>query len=110
MSVPRSVSRSRAAPDIVRAMDLERLRARMPLVVFLLLALVCLALVGFACACLTDQPALAIERALQGPALAPGVIAIWSVMLVVLLASSATGAALLPRGRASPALLQRFLL
>lgn len=94
---------------MVSDVELARLRRRMPLVVFLLLALVCLALIGFACACLTDQPAVAIERALQGPALAPGVIAVWSVLLVVLLASSATGAVTLPRGRASPALLQRFL-
>lgn len=90
-------------------MELGRLRGRMPLVAFVLLALVCLALIGFACACMTDQPAVAIERALQGSALAPAVITVWSVMLVVLLASSATGAPTLPRGRASPALLQRFL-
>ena len=81
----------------------------MPLVVFLLLALVCLALIGFACACLSDQPAAAIERALQGPALAPAVIAVWAAMLVTLLGSTATAMVALPRGRASPALLQRFL-
>jgi hypothetical protein len=88
--------------------ELARLRRRMPLVVFLLLALVCLALIGFACACLTDQPALAIERALQGPALAPAVVAVWAVLLAVLFPAAA-GAVALPRGRASPALLQRFL-
>jgi hypothetical protein len=81
----------------------------MPLVVFLLLALVCLALLGFACACLSDQPTLAIERALQAPALAPAVIAVWSAVFAALFAA-ATGVAPLPRERASPALLQRFLL
>lgn len=80
----------------------------MPLVVFLFLALLCLALIGFACACLTDQPALAIERALQTPALAPAVIAVSTAVLAALLTASRT-AAVLPRERASPALLQRFL-
>jgi hypothetical protein len=94
---------------MVSDVELARLRSRMPLVVFLLLALVCLVLIGFACACLTDQPAAAIERALQGAALAPAVIAVWSIALAVVLASTMTGAVTLPRGRASPALLQRFL-
>lgn len=89
--------------------ELRRLRARMPLVVFLLLALVCLALLGFACACLTDQPALAIERALQGPALAPAVIAVLPSIFAALLVAGVTDAVVLPRERASPALLQRFL-
>jgi hypothetical protein len=80
----------------------------MPLVVFLLLTLLCLALIGFACACLSDQPALAIERAIQSPALAPAVIAVWTAVFAVLLVAG-TRAALLPRERASPALLQRFL-
>ena len=78
-------------------------------VVFLLVAVVCLALLGFACACLTDQPALAIERALQGPALAPGVLAVWALLLAVLVPAAAA-AVVLPHPRASPALLQRFLL
>jgi hypothetical protein len=89
--------------------SLARLRARMPLVVFLLLALLCLALIGFACACLSDQPALAIERALQAPALAPAVIAAWTAMLVVLAGAGLAGVVPVPRERASPALLQRFL-
>jgi hypothetical protein len=87
---------------------LFRLRARLPLLVFLLLALVCLALIGFACACLSDQAALAIERALQAPALAPALIAVWSTLLAALLAAGQV-AVQPPRQRASPALLQRFL-
>jgi hypothetical protein len=80
----------------------------MPVAVFLLLALICLALIGFACACLTDQPALAIERAMQTPALAPAVVAVWTAAFAAVLATS--GAAIvLARERASPALLQRFL-
>ena len=65
---------------------------------------------GFACACLSDQPALALERAVQAPALAPAVVELWPAIVFGLF-----GAALLvyspvaARGRASPAVLQRFL-
>ena len=45
-------------------MSLQALRGRMPLLAFILLAVVCLALVGFACACLSDHPVQALERAL----------------------------------------------
>ena len=82
----------------------------MPLVVFILLAIVCLALLGFACACLSDQPAAAVERAVQAPALAPALIELWPALLF-----GAFAAGLLvftpvtARGRASPAVLQRFL-
>jgi hypothetical protein len=82
----------------------------MPLLVFILLALLCLGLLGFACACLTDQPAVALERAMQAPALAPTVVELWPAILF-----GVFGAALLvywpvaARGRASPVMLQRFL-
>ncbi|MGH2716216.1 MAG: hypothetical protein ACRDM7_20500 [Thermoleophilaceae bacterium] len=91
-------------------MAIARLRGRMPLVVFILLALVCLGLLGFACACLSDQPAAALERAVQAPALAPAVVELWPAIL-----SGLFGAGLLvyspvaARARASPELLQRFL-
>jgi hypothetical protein len=89
---------------------IARLRGRVPLVIFILLAVLCLGLLGFACACLSDQPAAALERAVQGPALAPAVVELWPAILLGIL-----GAALLvysqvaARGRASPAVLQRFL-
>lgn len=91
-------------------MEIARFRERMPLVVFILLALLCLLMLGFACACLSDEPALALERALQAPAI-PAVIVVWAA--IVLGAFTRT----LPRlagvmhpGRGSPELLQRFLL
>lgn len=81
----------------------------MPLIVFILLALVCLGLLGFACACLGDQPALALERALQAPAL-PALVEVWCLVLLGGFASALiASASLRGRGRASPALLQRFL-
>jgi hypothetical protein len=81
-----------------------------PLVVFILLALVCLGMLGVACACLSDQTAVAFEQAIQAPALAPGLVEVWPVILVGMFAAGfllmASPAA---RGRASPQVLQRFL-
>jgi uncharacterized SAM-binding protein YcdF (DUF218 family) len=85
------------------------MRGRMPLIVFILLALICLGLLGFACTCLGDQPALALERALQAPAL-PALIEVWRVVVLGGFASALLASFSAPgRGRASPALLQRFL-
>jgi hypothetical protein len=81
----------------------------MPLIVFVLLALVCLGLLGFACACLGDQPALALERALQAPAV-PALVEPWPVVMLGGFAASLLVVLAAPaRRRASPALLQRFL-
>ena len=85
------------------------LRKRMPLIVFLLLALVLLMLVGLACACLTDNPMQAIERVVAALAQLPTVAVAWTFMFAALLLAmprlqlQAAG-----RGRASPAALQRF--
>lgn len=82
----------------------------MPLVAFILLAVVCLALLGFACACLSDQPTQAVDRALSTGDALPPLIEMWSVVGAALV-----GVGLLlvfdrrGRSRASPALLQRFL-
>jgi hypothetical protein len=92
-------------------MGLPVLRGRMPLVVFILLALLCLALLGFACACLGDSSMQALERSLGSIPALPALVEVWSLVALV-----ALGAALLataPRARArapSPAVLQRFLL
>ncbi|MFN2470985.1 MAG: hypothetical protein ABR583_08355 [Gaiellaceae bacterium] len=91
-------------------MAIARLRGRMPLVVFILLVLVCLGLLGFACACLSDQPAVALERAMQGPALPPAVVELWPAILFgVFAAGLLVYAPVAARSRASPAVLQRFL-
>jgi hypothetical protein len=89
---------------------LHRLRGRVPLVAFILLAVVCLALLGFACACLSDQPLQAIDRALStGEALRP-LIAVWTLAVASLFGASLVVTARHGReSRASPALLQRFL-
>ena len=84
----------------------------MPLVAFILLAVVCLALFGFACACLSDHPMQAVERALGGVPALPALIEMWSLLALIALAAAAFAAsATSPRARApSPASLQRFLL
>lgn len=79
----------------------------MPLLAFLLLAILCLALLGLACACLGGQLALAFERALQASA---ALSEAWPRLALALVgALSLVVAAVTARGRASPALLQRFL-
>lgn len=91
---------------------MERLRNHVPLVAFILLAALCLLLIGLACACLTDHPAKAADRAVAFGGELQGVIEVWSAAAVMALLGGFFVVALLsPRatGRASPALLQRFL-
>ena len=79
----------------------------MPLWAFVLFAVLCLALVGVACACLDDQFAQAFDRALQAPI---AVTDAWPAMALVLLAPlSLVSLAVRASERASPAMLQRFL-
>jgi hypothetical protein len=82
----------------------------MPLVAFILLAVVCLALLGFACACLSDQPWQAIDRALSTGQALPPLIVVWTLAFAALLGASLVVTVRHDReSRASPALLQRFL-
>jgi hypothetical protein len=81
----------------------------MPLLCFLLLALVCLALLGFACACSSDQPMQAVQQALSvGPAL-PALVEIWSLAVLFVLGSAAVALRRAPR-TPSPARMQSLLL
>lgn len=83
----------------------------MPLVVFLLLFVLLLMLVGLACACLTDQPMQAVERALTVLSELAAVVDAWSPQIVAAFAASLLLVAqAIAFGRASPAQLQRFLL
>lgn len=89
-------------------MALERLRGRMPLMAFVLLAVLCLALVGFACACLDDQFAQAFDRIVQSAPAA--VIELWPAFALSVLAGFSLIVFAIPLSdRASPASLQRFL-
>lgn len=82
----------------------------MPLVAFALLAIVCLGLLGFACACLGDQAPQPLDRAgFVGSGLPP-LVELWASLTtalgVAIVIVAGRGRA---RARASPALLQRFL-
>jgi len=82
----------------------------MPLVVFILVALVCLVLLGFACACLTDSPTQALDRAVSALAHLPALTPAWGPALFALgLFGARAVASCRYAGRGSPELLQRFL-
>jgi hypothetical protein len=96
---------------VLTSPSILRLRRRLPLVVFVLLAVLCLMLIGLACACFSDHPAQATERAVSAAAAMPAVIEVWSFVILSLVAAAPL---VLTRrvggfGRASPAELQRFL-
>lgn len=89
---------------------MERIRKRLPLVVFLLLLILLVMLVGFACACLSDHPMQSIDRALTGATSMPAIVVVWAWMIAVLATATLVVQRSRPAsGRASPALLQRFL-
>jgi len=93
-------------------MSISAMRVRLPLIVFILLLIVALLLLGFACACLSDHPLQAIERVLASIPAALPLGEVWSVnaaalaMMLMLLAAGYVRAI----ARPSPATLQRFLL
>lgn len=82
----------------------------MPLIAFILLAVICLALLGFACACLSDHPMQALERALSAVPALPALIEVWPVALLALVAAAAFVSAHTLARAPSEAALQRFRL
>ena len=89
---------------------IDRLRQRLPFVVFVLVLVLGLLLLGFACACITDHPAQLIERVLAAIPALPPVVEVWSVQVVVLMGLALALVRPIPIARPSPAALQRFLL
>jgi hypothetical protein len=91
-------------------LSLESMRKRLPLIVFILLVLILVMLVGIACACLTDHPMQAVEKAISAIPAAPPVMEAWPVMVAGFFAAAfVVTLPVAARERASPALLQRFL-
>ncbi len=82
----------------------------MPLLAFILLAIVCLALLGFACVCLSDHPMQAIDRALSAIPALPALVEVWSMTALATLAAAWLLVGRLMRRPPSAAVLQRFLL
>jgi hypothetical protein len=85
------------------------MRKHLPPVVFVFLLLIAVMVIGVACACLTDHPMQAVEKAFSAIAAAPALIVVWSafgaalVTAAVSLRRPRTG-----QSRASPQVLQRF--
>jgi hypothetical protein len=89
-------------------MQIAVLRRRMPFIVFVLLALLCLALIGVACACATGHPGQAADRAVAAIQAAPPLVEVWTLLVLVLIAGLLEFS---PRpGRLSPVALQRLTL
>jgi len=90
--------------------SIQRLRERLPLIVFILLLVLLVMLVGVACACATDHPMQTVERALSAISAAPAMIVVWTYAFgSILLASFVLPQRRQALGRASPQELQRFL-
>jgi len=94
----------------VSRLTIQRLRERLPLIVFILLLILLVMVVGIACACATDHPMQTVERALSAISAAPAVLIVWTYTFVAML----VGSLVVPQrrralGRASPQELQRFL-
>jgi hypothetical protein len=90
-------------------MALYALRTRMPLIAFVLLAVVCLVLLGFTCACLSDHPTQALERALATLGAFPAIVEVWSITAAIVAAAAFIAARNTP-AIARLALSQRLLL
>ena len=109
-TAPTAAHRATRYPASVSRLSIQRLRERLPLIVFILLLILLVMVVGIACACATDHPMQTVERALSAIPAAPAVVVVWSytfvAMLVVAFVVPQRRRAL---GRASPQELQRFL-
>jgi hypothetical protein len=94
----------------VSQLSIQRLRERLPLIVFILLLVLLLMLVGVACACATDHPMQTVERALSAIPAAPALVEVWGyAFAAMLLVAFVVAQRPLAFGRASPQRLQRFL-
>jgi hypothetical protein len=91
-------------------MSLQGVRKRMPLLVFILLAIFCLIALGIACACASDHPMQNIDRALSAIPAATPLVEVWSFTFgtLVILASFGLRKRRVDNGT-SPAALQCFL-
>ena len=86
------------------------MRTRMPLLVFVLLAIICLVLLGLACACATNHPAQQIDRALGAIPATPALVEVWTFAFGALLVLVALDVRQRRANNAtSPSFLQCFL-
>jgi DNA-binding CsgD family transcriptional regulator len=90
--------------------SLQTMRKRLPLWAFIVLAILCLVLLGIACACATNHPTQQIDRAFGAVSAIPALVEVWTFTFAAL---SLLIAVDVRRRRStdatSPAFLQRFL-
>ena len=97
-------------PILFEMTGLERIRRRVPLIVFVLLVVMVVLVVGFACACIGDQPLKPAERTLGTGLSTPALVEMWAMLVIVFMAAPiAVRRRIDATGRASPAVLQCFL-
>ena len=91
-------------------MSIQRLRQRLPFIVFVLVLILLVVMLGLACLCLTDHPTQAAERAIAAIGHMPAVIEMWAAAIVLLSFQLVVPGAVVHRasGRASPVYLQCF--
>lgn len=94
---------------VLQVLSIQRLRQRLPLIVFIFFLVLIVMLVGIACACLTDHPMQAVERALSAVSAAPAMIEVWTYAFAAMMLGALVGPRRFALGRASPQQLQRFL-
>jgi hypothetical protein len=90
-------------------MSLARLRERLPLVVFVLLVVLGLMVLGFACACASGDHAQAVDRVTSIIATAPPLVELWSLTALGLIVLTPLALRRRLSRRPSLASLQRFL-
>jgi hypothetical protein len=91
-------------------MSLQGMRKRMPLLVFIVLAIFCLVALGIACACASDHSMQNVDRALSAIPAATPLVEVWTFSFATLVIFASLGF----RKRRldnqmSPAVLQCFL-
>jgi putative copper export protein len=91
-------------------MVFDRVRRRLPLLVAVLLLALCMVLVAFACACaMSDQIQASIPPASAYLMLAPGLVQVWPLLVLSLLAAFTLASRTRPERAMSQSALQRFL-
>jgi hypothetical protein len=102
LNAPRSYS--------LLVLSIQRIRERMPLIVFILLLVLLLMMIGIACACATEHPMKSVDRTLSATSAMPALIEVWTyTFAAILLAAFVLPQRRRAQDRASPQELQRFL-
>jgi len=91
-------------------LNIQRLRERLPLIVFILLLVLIVMTIGIACACATQHPMNTVEQTLSAASAMPALIEIWTyTFAAIVLVGFIVPQPRRALGRASPPVLQRFL-